>query len=88
MLQMKAQLIYLQDKEKLPLQVVLRNMIILSQSTLTESRGGGGYMALSLYAQQSLKYATIFISSIPVLIAYPFVQKHFIKGVMIGAIKG
>lgn len=81
-------LIYLQDKNKFPLQIVLRNMIISSSSTMTEARGGGGYMALNLYAQQSLKYATIFISIIPILIFYPLIQKHFIKGVMIGAVKG
>lgn len=41
-----------------------------------------------LYVVRAMKYAVILVSSVPMLIAYPFVQKHFTKGVMIGAVKG
>jgi putative aldouronate transport system permease protein len=45
-------------------------------------------MIKRLYVVRAMKYAVILVSSVPMLIAYPFVQKHFTKGVMIGAVKG
>ena len=81
------EMIYLEDKMKYPLQVVLRQIIIMSQiademmldfSTAERVQG----MA------DLLKFSTIVVSSLPMLIIYPFVQKHFVKGVMIGSVKG
>ena len=46
------------------------------------------YLTRKAYMAEAMKYALIFISSLPMLIAYPFVQKYFVKGVMIGSIKG
>jgi len=88
-----AALLYISEKKLFPLQYVLRNILILNQqmkeiitssmnSKLVESLRQRSLMA------EGMKYSTIFISSVPMLIAYPFVQKYFIKGVMIGALKG
>lgn len=79
-------LIYLKDPDLYPLQIVLRNMLILGQ-------GSGGAVDLAQQMEQQqlanvLKYALIVVSSLPVLIMYPFVARHFTKGVMVGAVKG
>ena len=85
--------LYLSSKRLFPLQYVLRNILILNQqmkNILTASMSAKMVESLrqrSLMAE-GMKYSTIFISSVPMLIAYPFVQKYFIKGVMIGALKG
>jgi ABC-type glycerol-3-phosphate transport system permease component len=80
-------LIYLKDPGLYPLQIVLRNVLILNQF------GGSGAQNLAQQLEQQqlanvLKYALIVISSLPVLIIYPFVARHFTKGVMVGAVKG
>jgi putative aldouronate transport system permease protein len=79
-------LIYLKDPDLYPLQIVLRNMLILNQ------RGVGATDAAQLLEQQQLanvlKYALIVVSSLPVLLIYPFIARHFTKGVMVGAVKG
>jgi len=75
-------MIYLNDSTLYPLQVVLRNMLIFSEgntSSLVDS---------SALAPQALKNATIVLSMIPVLMIYPFAQKYFAKGVMLGSEKG
>lgn len=79
-------MIYFSSKEKLPLQVVLRDILLMSKSsTMMESMSEGSVDQALLY--EGIKYAIIFIASIPLLAIYPFVQKYFVKGVMIGAIK-
>ncbi|TCC06008.1 carbohydrate ABC transporter permease [Kribbella soli] len=80
-------LIYLKDPGLYPLQIVLRNVLILNQAGGPASQN----LAQQLEQQQLanvLKYALIVISSLPVLIIYPFVARHFTKGVMVGAVKG
>ncbi|MBP1995763.1 carbohydrate ABC transporter permease [Paenibacillus eucommiae] len=77
-------LIYLSDKTLFPLQVVLKEMIISAGALMEEQR----MIAATEYAQVSLQYATIIISILPMLVVFPFIQKYFIKGVMVGAIKG
>lgn len=78
-----AALIYLRDSNKYPLQLVLRNL--LNSTKLTSVADEITQATLDL---QSMKYGVIMVASVPVLALYPFVQKHFVKGVMIGAIKG
>ena len=85
-------LIYLTRESLYPLQLILRN-ILLENQLLSFDLGTMSDDEAVLYARrafmvETMKYALIFISSFPVLCAYPFVQKHFVKGVMIGAIKG
>ncbi|MGI6691662.1 MAG: carbohydrate ABC transporter permease [Christensenellales bacterium] len=86
-------LIYLNNSDKYPLQLILRNILLENQTLKNievrsmDSLQMEAMMRRSMMAE-SMKYALIFVSSLPVLIAYPFVQKHFVKGVMIGALKG
>jgi putative aldouronate transport system permease protein len=80
-------LIFLNDESKYPLQLVLRNVLIQSEVT---AAGGSG--ALDSYAAaqrigELIKYGMIVVSSIPLLIILPFMQKHFTKGAMLGAVK-
>lgn len=80
-------LIYLRDESLFPLQLVLRDILV--QNTVDPSMmGDATQMANKIGLQQLLKYALIVVSSLPVLIIYPFVQKFFVKGVMIGSLKG
>ncbi len=77
-------MIYLRDREKFPLQIFLREMLIEDRAQDMASEGGADR---SIYLL-TLKYAVMGFSILPMLIIFPFVQKHFVKGVMIGAIKG
>jgi putative aldouronate transport system permease protein len=78
-------MIYLVDKTKQPLQLVLRNILIDAQtSEMTMDDAYGDRYAVA----QTVKYATIMVATVPVLLFYPFLQKYFVKGVMVGAIKG
>jgi multiple sugar transport system permease protein/putative aldouronate transport system permease protein len=79
--------LYITDSNLYPLQLVLRNILLANQvdtamvtdfDTMTSKQGLSDLM----------KYSLIVVSSLPVLIMYPFVQKHFVKGVMIGSVKG
>lgn len=77
--------IYLKSSSKFPLQLVLRDLLITSQSA-----GITGSTDLGELAQVAnmVKYALIVVSTLPILLIYPFLQKYFDKGVMIGAVKG
>ncbi len=82
-------LIYLYDKEKFPLTCFLKNLIIDTSTAMQGSFGSSASeMESMIRLAQSLKYSTIIVAVIPMLIVYPFVQKFFVKGVMIGSIKG
>ncbi len=83
-------LIYLTSaREKIPLSLVLREILILN--TMKSAAGSSADGELAVYyanLAQQLKYALIVVSSVPLLIVYPFLQKYFDKGVMLGSIKG
>ncbi len=84
-------LLYISDRSKWPLQLELRNILlqntaIMTNRALTEAELAEKERLEAL--KEMMKYSLIIISSIPVLIIYPFVQKHFVKGVMIGSVKG
>ena len=77
-------MIFLQDESMYPLQLVLKEILIASESTV----GGSGETILQQYRlANQLKYVSVIVSSIPVLCLYPFVQKYFAQGVMIGSLK-
>jgi len=76
-------MIYLTDTKKWTLQVLIKSMIIDSGSV---GFGGGGDE--TILPQETIKMAAIILSILPILVVYPFVQKYFAQGVMIGAIKG
>jgi putative aldouronate transport system permease protein len=80
--------LYLTDNDKMPLQITLR-AILINNTFSAEAAGANMEELLDNTALQDLlKYALIVVSSAPILILYPFVKKHFMKGVMIGALKG
>lgn len=84
-------LLYMQTEDKFPLQLVLRSILVQNEAQLSQG-------ALTVAAREAMeqkrqlaelmKYSLIIISSIPVMVIYPFIQKHFVKGVMIGSVKG
>ncbi len=78
-------LLYLRDSNLFPLQVILRNIVIAGQFDNAHSSGVG---VDNMVIQESLKYAAIVVSTVPILIVYPFLQKYFTQGIMVGAIKG
>lgn len=80
-------LLYLSDQNRYPLQLVLRAILIQSQAS-EESFAGIGNTYSRMLLSETMKYALIIVSSVPVLILYPFLQKYFVHGVMIGSVKG
>ncbi len=83
-------LIFLSDRSKYPLQLFLREILIQQQMSTNMISSGGDLASLAEQAKIAdiIKYAVIIVASLPVLIIYPFLQKFFVKGIMIGAIKG
>lgn len=82
-------LIFVRDYSIQPLQIVLRDILLSNQAFQGGAGGAGG--DIGGYAQQfadQIKYGVIIVSTLPILIVYPFLQKYFEKGVMIGSIKG
>lgn len=79
-------LIYLQNKKLFPLQIFLRDILLLSQTEQIGSNSVG--MGDKIKMAEGIKYSVIVVSSVPVLVLYPMAQKYFVKGVMIGAVKG
>jgi putative aldouronate transport system permease protein len=80
-------LMYLTDRDKYPLQLFLREILI--QGQMQEMLGiGDDSHARSVMEGEAIKYAVVIVANLPVLLLYPFLQKYFVKGVMIGAIKG
>jgi putative aldouronate transport system permease protein len=75
-------LIYLNDKDMFPLQIILRDMLIFN------SESDAALVDRAALAPQAMKNATIVLSMVPVLLVYPFAQKYFAKGVMLGSVKG
>lgn len=73
----------LRDDSKMPLQVLLKNMVVQMSVSASGEDAGNSNMS-----QETLVYATMVIAMVPMLILYPFIQKYFVKGVMIGGVKG
>lgn len=80
-------LIYLNSEKQFPLQLVLRTILIDSQAVMAAA-DDATTVADKQKLVDLLKYGVVIVSSVPMLIFYPFVQKYFVKGVMIGAVKG
>jgi putative aldouronate transport system permease protein len=76
--------VYIRHRSKYPLQLILREILIENEvSSMTTDVGSLDKEAIS----ETIKYATIVVATVPILCIYPFLQKYFAKGVMIGAIK-
>lgn len=80
-------LIYLDSAERYPLQLVIRSILISTQAVAVDSTDIADIDARMKLAE-AMKYGVIIVSCLPTLMIYPFVQKHFVKGVMIGSVKG
>ena len=80
-------MIYLSTREKFPLQLILREILIQNDtsSMVTAFDAGAGDAS---FVSETVKYAVIIVSVVPILCVYPFIQKYFTKGVMVGAVKG
>jgi putative aldouronate transport system permease protein len=76
-------MIYIQSGEKQVLQVVLRRIVLEGSVQMMELDSGMGHVS-----RESLKAATVIVATLPIILFYPFLQKHFVKGVMIGSLKG
>jgi putative aldouronate transport system permease protein len=81
-----ASLIYINSPKKYPLQIILRNVVISSQLSKFDADIGEG--SDFLVGEQTIKYAVIMVSTLPIIFVYPFMQRHFAKGIQIGAVKG
>jgi putative aldouronate transport system permease protein len=78
--------IYIKEREKFPLQLILREILIINDTnSMTQ---GSGDASDQMAIGETVKYAVIVVSTLPILCVYPFLQKYFQKGVMIGAVKG
>ncbi len=84
-------LIYLSDRAMYPLQMVLREILVL-QDLASNATGMNSSMAEFMYSKQQLvqviQYGVMIVSTLPVIVVYPFLQKYFVKGMMVGSIKG
>jgi putative aldouronate transport system permease protein len=78
-------MIYLPNKELQPLQLYLVKVLVENTQSLADSMTPGEEKSLAI---MQVKYAIIIVAVLPILCVYPFLQKYFVKGVMIGAIKG
>ncbi|MEI7027732.1 carbohydrate ABC transporter permease [Paenibacillus sp. y28] len=78
-------LLYLNEPSKWPLQVLLRQIVLLASGSLDFAAADPNYVKPP---DQSIKMAVIVVGTLPILMVYPFLQKHFAKGVMLGAVKG
>ena len=81
-------LIYLPDQKKWPLQLFLRQILVNNDVSSVDGGASSDEMARRAMRAETIKYAIVILASIPMLIIYPFVQRYFVKGVMIGSVKG
>lgn len=81
-------LIYLSKQEYFPLQLIIRDLLLVSQTMASSTDGDPHAVQAALRLAETMKYGIIIVCSVPMLVLYPFIQKFFVKGVMIGGIKG
>ena len=79
-------MIYLKDREKFPLQLILREILLLNDTSVMTSSADA--VKNAQLERKLVKYCTIVVSTVPIMCFYPFIQKYFTKGVMIGAVNG
>lgn len=81
-------MLYLNEKAKYPMQIIMRDMVI--QGDLSDTQGAAAEVSAagSRITGLNIKYAVIFVTILPILIVYPFIQKYFVKGMMAGSLKG
>lgn len=80
--------IYIQTQEKWPLQLLLREIVMTASMATINAGGNLAELDISKVPIVAVKYATLLVVIIPILCVYPFLQKYFVKGIMVGAVKG
>ncbi|MDD6878362.1 MAG: carbohydrate ABC transporter permease [Clostridiaceae bacterium] len=80
-------MIYLSDQSLFPLQLILRDILVSSKVSLSEIKDAQ-LLASMIGLEALLKYSLIIVATVPILLTYPFAQKYFVKGVMVGSLKG
>ena len=84
-----GEMIFLRDRTKFPLQLFLREILIIAKFSEQNTNNADAItMAEQIRMSSIIKYATMIVATLPVIAAYPFIQRYFVKGVMIGSIKG
>ncbi len=78
-------ILYIQDSQKWPIQVLLQQIVIQTSGSFGDSSAMSENMA---FYGQSVRMAVVIVATVPILIVYPFLQKHFAKGVLLGSVKG
>lgn len=82
-------LLYIQDSDKMPLQMILRQIVVQGNTNQMDAGSGSSDRSgENQYTKKLLQYSTIIVATVPILCVYPFLQKYFTKGIMIGALKG
>lgn len=81
-------LIYLRDEAKWPLQLVLHQILVLQNMIANDPNATGEALDAAFGRAELVKYSLIVVASVPMMVLYPFVQRYFVKGVMIGSVKG
>ncbi|MCA0756891.1 carbohydrate ABC transporter permease [Paenibacillus sp. N4] len=76
---------YINDSEKFPVQVILRQIVLLSQDQIGDTTS---QQDPTDYLPQTIRMASIVVATLPIVLVYPFLQKHFAKGVLLGSVKG
>ena len=81
-------LLYLRDTDLYPLQMVLRNILIMNNASMDMLASDPEAMSLRIKMIDLIKYSVIVVASLPLVILYPFIQKYFVQGIMVGSLKG
>lgn len=81
-------LIYINSQELFPLQLILRDILLRGQAIQAQGVTDPAQLKLMQQISMTIKYGVIIVSSLPILLFYPFVQKYFVKGIMVGSLKG
>ena len=81
-------LLYLRDTDLYPLQMVLRNILIMNNASMDMLASDPEAMSLRIKMIDLVKYSVIVVASLPLVILYPFIQKYFVQGIMVGSLKG
>lgn len=82
-------MVYLRKNSMFPLQLVLREILISNEISAMDANAGAMGASDTIYMERVLvQYATVIVATLPILVVYPFMQKYFVKGVMVGSIKG
>ena len=81
-------LLYLRDTDLYPLQMVLRNILVMNNASMDMLASDPEAMSLRIKMIDLVKYSVIVVASLPLVILYPFIQKYFVQGIMVGSLKG